>query len=158
MTNIGVTGHQLIPAEAIDFAVHGIRNLLTTASPPLIGISSLAAGADQIFANELIAAGGKLHVVVPAAGYESTFSVEDKEHYRDLLASAADVTHLPFTEPDEQAYDAAGLWIAERCDLLIAVWDGEPARGLGGTADAVAHAERLGRTIRILWPEGVRRQ
>ena len=25
-----------------------------------------------------------------------------------------------------------GEWIAEDCDLLVAVWDGEKARGLGG--------------------------
>jgi hypothetical protein len=157
VTQIGVTGHQRLPAEAIDYAVRGIRNILATAQAPLVGMSSLAAGADQLFATELIAAGGQLHVVVPAAGYESTFSGEDTARYRDLLGCASDITNLPYDEPDEEAYDAAGLWIAERCDLLIAVWDGEPARGLGGTANAVAHAMRLGRTVQILWPKGVRR-
>lgn len=158
MTNIGITGHQLMPEVAVDYAVRGIRDLLARTEPPLVGISSLAAGADQLFAEELLAAGGELHVVVPAADYESTFSVEGKEHYRGFLAAASEVTRLPFTEADEPAYEAAGLWMVERCELLIAVWDGRPARGLGGTADAVAHAERLGRTVHVLWPAGVRRQ
>jgi hypothetical protein len=158
VTQIGVTGHQQLPAEAINFAVRGIQRIFAAAQAPLTGLSSLAAGADQLFATELIAAGGQLHVVVPASGYENTFSDEDAARYCDLLGRASNITHLPYDEPSEEAYDAAGLWIVERCDLLIAVWDGEPARGLGGTADAVAHANRLGRTVHILWPEGVRRE
>ncbi|MBW0286104.1 hypothetical protein ATN38_04735 [Rhodococcus sp. FH8] len=158
MTRIGITGHQQMPEVAIDYAVSGIRDVLARAERPLVGVSSLASGADQLFARELVAAGGQLHVVVPAADYETTFSDEDAGHYRRFLAQASEVTHLEFEHSDEPAYNAAGLWVAEQCELLIAVWDGLPARGLGGTADAVAHAERLGRTVCILWPQGVRRQ
>jgi hypothetical protein len=42
-------------------------------------------------------------------------------------------------------------------DELIAVWDGEPARGYGGTADVVAYAKRQGIPVRIVWPEGAAR-
>lgn len=42
-------------------------------------------------------------------------------------------------------------------DELLAVWDGRPAWGFGGTADVVAYAERTGTPVRILWPEGARR-
>ena len=55
--------------------------------------------------------------------------------YRRLLAAASDTTHLSYSTPDEEAYDAAEKWVAEHCDVLIAVWDGREARGLGGTAD-----------------------
>ncbi len=34
-----------------------------------------------------------------------------------------------------------GLVVVERCDLLLAIWDGHPAHGLGGTADIVAYAD-----------------
>jgi len=42
-------------------------------------------------------------------------------------------------------------------DELLAVWDGKPARGYGGTADVVAYAERNGVPVRVLWPEGATR-
>jgi hypothetical protein len=36
----------------------------------------------------------------------------------------------------------------DKSDMLIAIWDGKPAAGLGGTADAVGYA--LERRIKIL--------
>ncbi|MER7000147.1 hypothetical protein [Streptomyces sp. NPDC000410] len=35
-------------------------------------------------------------------------------------------------------------------DELLTVWDGEPAWALGGTADAVARAERTGTPVRVV--------
>lgn len=49
------------------------------------------------------------------------------------------------------------LWLVGLVDELIAVWDGKPARGYGGTADVVAYAERTGVPVRVLWPEGASR-
>lgn len=39
-------------------------------------------------------------------------------------------------------------------DRLIAVWDGRPARGYGGTADLVAYARGLGVPVQVLWLAG----
>lgn len=39
-------------------------------------------------------------------------------------------------------------------DRLLAVWDGKPARGFGGTADVVAYARRVGVPVDVIWPEG----
>jgi hypothetical protein len=157
MTRIGVTGHQGLPDAAISFVTKRIREILTEAAPPLDGFGSLAEGADQLFAHELLAAGGTLHVVIPASGYEGTFSELDKNTYFALLDQATDVTRLHYSTPSEEAYDAAGQWVANHCEALIAVWDGKPSRGLGGTADAVAHARKLGRTVHVVWPPGVHR-
>lgn len=155
MTEVGITGHQNIPAQAIEYIVNGIRALLAEQCPPLLGYSSLAAGADQLFAQELLAAGGALHAVIPSDRYETTFSGEGRLRYAALLSSATTTTVLTYSEPSEEAYDAAGRWIADHCRLLIAVWDGKGARGRGGTADAVAHAQQLGKVVRIVWPAGV---
>ena len=38
-----------------------------------------------------------------------------------------------------------------------AVWDGEPARAYGGTADVVAEARKRGIPVTIIWPEGASR-
>ena len=52
---------------------------------------------------------------------------------------------------------AAGRLLVERSDRLIAVWDGLPARGPGGTADVVAYARALSRPVTVLWPQGAHR-
>ncbi|MFF3253933.1 hypothetical protein ACFYWP_23680 [Actinacidiphila glaucinigra] len=157
MTRIGFTGHQGLSEVAASYAAEKIREFLSRSTSPLIGYSSLAEGADQLFAQELLAAGGALHVVIPAQGYEETFSEANRDTYFHLLDQAAEVERMPYSIPSEEAYDAAGKWVANCCEVLIAVWDGEPARGFGGTADAVSHARKLGRTVYVFWPPGVRR-
>src|ERR1700754_2237755 len=156
MTRIGVTGHQDLPHDAIDYITQGIRGVLERRDE-VDGYSSLAAGADQIFAAEVLTAGGRLRVVIPSADYTATLGGEALVLYNQLLASASETTRLPFAAPGEDAYEAAGRWIATACELLIAVWDGQPARGRGGTADTVAYARALDREVRVIWPEGVTR-
>ena len=51
----------------------------------------------------------------------------------------------------------ASVEMLKDADLLIAVWDGLPARGLGGTADVVAYARDHGIPVSVIWPEGARR-
>lgn len=155
MTQVGITGHQGLPPEAIPYITTVVDGLLARLPRPLTGYTSLAEGADQLVADLVIAAGGQLHAVIPARDYIATFSETSADHYRTLLAAAARTTRLPFKESSEEAYDAAGKWIVEHCEVLIAIWDGKPARGLGGTADAVAHARALSRDVHIIWPTGV---
>lgn len=64
---------------------------------------------------------------------------------------------MPFDEPSEKAYWSAGQEIVNQADRLLAVWDGQPAAGLGGTADVVRYARAQGKLVTIIWPEGARR-
>lgn len=157
MTRLGITGHQVIPAQALSYVITGIQAALASLHPPLVGYSSLAAGADQLFARELLAAGGELNAIIPCHGYQVTFSDRDRAQYFDLIAAATSTTVLQYSDPSEAAYEAAGKWVAEHCQTLVAVWDGEPSRGRGGTADVVAYAQQLGKDVRIVWPTGVPR-
>jgi hypothetical protein len=157
MTRLGITGHQTFPAQALAYITTGLKILLGDQRPPLVGYSSLAAGADQLFAHELLATGGQLHAVIPCEGYADTFSDQARTEYTELLNAATTTTVLEYPQPSEEAFDAAGKWIAEHCHTLIAVWDGKAARGRGGTADAVAYARQLGKDVRIIWPAGVSR-
>lgn len=157
MKTIGVTGHQRIPPIALPYVIEGIKRQLVAAAGPVTGYSSLAIGSDQVFAQELLAAGGRLVAVIPCRGYEHTFDKEGRATYDGLLAVAAQIVVLDFAEPSEAAFMAAGTEVIDRSDVLIAIWDGEPARGLGGTADAVAYANSQGREVVVIWPEGVER-
>lgn len=101
--------------------------------------------------------GGALHVVVPCERYEETFSRADLFRFRGLLGRAERLETLRHPGPTEEAFLDAGHRVADLCDVLVAVWDGEPARGLGGTADVVDYAKAAGRQIVIVWPPGTTR-
>ncbi len=153
---IGFTGHQNLPVGYIAKITGAIRQELEKEAD-LIGLSSLADGADQIFAQTVLAVGGSLEVVIPSAGYETTFSKTVLPVYQRLLTKSARVRELAFDKPSEEAFFAAGKHIVENSDRMIAVWDGEKAGGLGGTADVVQYAQSRGVGVTIIWPEGATR-
>lgn len=157
MTVIGVTGHQHIPSEATFHIASGIGRILRSHRRELTGVCSLAAGADQLFAQAVLGMGGALHVIVPCERYDETFSGADLSRFRKLLGDADLVETLGHPEPTEEAFLDAGHRVADLCAILVAVWDGEPARGVGGTADVVDYAKAAGREIVIVWPTGVTR-
>ena len=128
------------------------------AGPNLAGISSLADGADQLFATAILELGGALDVIVPSDGYREALPPESWPAYDALLARAQHVECLPYGNSSEEAHMAAGRLLVERSELLIAVWDGKPARGFGGTADVVAYARQRGLPVQVIWPDGAVRE
>ena len=148
---VGITGHQTLRgALGWDWIEGEIRRILIGCGPPWIGLTSLAAGADQRFAEIVLQLGGAIEVIVPFPDYETRFAgEEERSSYRRLLAAAQAVQVLPrVSESDEALYFIAGQRVADESEVLIAVWDGRPAAGLGGTADIVAYADR--RDIRVV--------
>jgi hypothetical protein len=51
----------------------------------------------------------------------------------------------------------ASLRMLAEADCLLAVWDGKPARGYGGTADVVNAARARGLPVTVIWPAGAER-
>ena len=49
---------------------------------------------------------------------------------------------------------ASGRYILDRCRFLIAVWDGQPGGGLGGTAHIVTEARQRG--LPLAWVKAER--
>ncbi len=43
--------------------------------------------------------------------------------------------------------------VVDAVDLLIAIWNGKPARGLGGTADVVSYALNLSKRVLHINPD-----
>ncbi|MEV7835028.1 hypothetical protein AB0P12_31055 [Streptomyces subrutilus] len=156
MKRIGVTGHRSIPGEALGHVENGLRAVLAGRDGPLEALSSLADGADQLFAVIALEYGADLTAVIPSRDYEDAF--EDAgalERYRGLRNRAAQEVRMDFAHSTDEAYYAAGTYIADSCDRLVAVWDGRPARGHGGTAEIVAYARTLGKPVTVIWREGV---
>ena len=149
---IGITGHQSREGLDWQWTRGAMEDVLRDVAPVRQALSSLAIGADQVFAELALANAISLRVIVPFADYERCFSGEGLKSYRDLLARSHEVVVLAPTTSDQHAFLAAGLAIADACDLLVAVWDGKPAAGLGGTADIVRHALNSCRRVAHLDP------
>ncbi len=155
---IGISGHQDIPEEGIAFLRRGITAVVSKWSNDLVGVSSLAAGADQLFASLILEHGGRLHIIIPSEDYETTLSApHDLDQFRSLLKRAHTVEKLTYPEPSEEAFLAAGHRVVDNSDLLLAVWDGQPAKGKGGTSDIVEYARNRGSKVDVIWPPGMKR-
>jgi hypothetical protein len=106
----------------------------------------------------VLQARGALTAVIPAADYAAAFGTDAGEAaYRRLRALASEVIELPFPSASEDAYWAAGQQVVRLSDVVLAVWDGGPSGGIGGTADVVAFARQHGVPTTVLWPPGSRR-
>jgi len=116
-------------------------------------VSSLAEGSDRIVADAGLAAGFALEVILPLtrAEYARDFETEaSRAAFARLLESAAAVFDLNGAADDRpRAYETAGVVMLANIDLLIAIWDGEEAAGIGGTARIVSRAVADG--IPVIW-------
>lgn len=126
------------------------------ATPLLRLVSALAEGADRIVASEALALGFELVCPLPFERHEYERDFADAgsvDEYRHLLDCAGAVLELDgcreTPERETDAYAAVGRVTLSQCDLLIAVWDGEDARGAGGTAEVVQEALTLG--LPVVW-------
>jgi hypothetical protein len=155
---LGITGHQTLHDRgAWGWVEEEISATLSRSIPPLVGLSSLALGADQLFATLVLARGGELRVVLPFAAYAETLPPgEGLASYRALLGRAASVEVLREGLDTQESYLAAGRRVVDLSDLVIAVWNGEQAAGLGGTGDVVRYA--LERQKQLLHIDPVRRE
>lgn len=136
------------------------------------GYGALAAGADILFAEALIAGGAELHVVLP-------FDAEDfcrvsvkpagerwAARYRACMEAAASVRlatdDLYLGDDSLFSYAtryAMGLALQHAAFLgagvqQIAVWDQEPSGGPGGTGDDVSFWRRLAHPQIVISPRG----
>jgi hypothetical protein len=157
LPRIAISGHRGLPSDTARRIDEVIREALSGRADDVTGLSCLADGADQIFARAVLDLGGSLEAVVPAGKYRAGLPPEARPEFDRLLALAARVHRLHFTESTSEAYMAAGEFMLRRADELWAVWDGEPARGYGGTADVVALGAAWGLPVRVIWPEGAHR-
>jgi hypothetical protein len=98
VTHLGITGHQSIPEAARDFVRQALKTEIERASlaGQLWGITGLAVGADQMFAELVLQADGRLYVIIPSAMYEATFDDEGLARYQTLLAVATKLERLKF--------------------------------------------------------------
>ena len=155
---IAITGHRGLPEPTVTLVTTAIRQWLAEhTDTDLTGLTFLADGADSIFAQAVVDASGSLVVVVPAAEYRDGLPAEHHPVYDALISRAVEVVRLDRQESTSQSHMDASVYMLGRADLLLAVWDGEPARGYGGTADVVDAAKQRGVAVTVIWPNGASR-
>ena len=119
-------------------------------------ISSLAKGADQIVvksAMEIL--GASLEVVLPfrAEDYKQDFDqYEDQKTFSLLFEkSNSKLNHTfeldPAPAERSEGYRKAGEMLVQSSEIILAVWDGMPAQGKGGTAEMAEYALSLKRPV-----------
>jgi hypothetical protein len=121
------------------------------------GISCLADGADALFAQTVLDLGGRLIAIIPASSYRDGLPSGYHSTYDSLLARASETVALDRTESDSEAHMDASLRMLTIADELLAVWDGQPARGHGGTADVVQAAHDKNLPVTVICPDGATR-
>ncbi|MEN2420968.1 hypothetical protein AABB02_23120 [Streptomyces rimosus] len=152
---LGITGHRGLPGTVEQSVRAGLVESLRRFEPSeLCGVSCLADGPDAWFAEIVLGLGGCVEAVVPAERYRDGLPEEHHAVYDALLRRAVDVHETGLRNSSSEAHMAGSEMLVDMVDRVLAVWDGKPARGFGGTADVVAYARRVGVPVDVIWPEG----
>lgn len=176
---IGVTGHRLdkLSVTQLDSLAPIVRDQLETnrgclsqdhrahgelfaAEKPVVRvISPLAEGADQLVARGGLELGCELHGLLPFGreDYLATFSDAARRgapsvvaEFDRLLQQASAVFTLDGSlGKRERAFEFLGKVLLNQVDLLIAIWDGQPAADPGGTERVVRDAITQG--VPVVW-------
>lgn len=155
---VGITGHRGLPTPVAERVRALLAEQITQyESHGLVAVSCIADGPDSWWAQTVLATGGRLEAVIPASRYRAGLPDWHHDDYDELLAQAAEVHATGFVESTSEAHQAGSEVLVGLSDVLLAVWDGQPARGYGGTAGVVDYANRVGVPVTVLWPEGARR-
>jgi hypothetical protein len=154
-TVIGFTGHRSLAdqetaAQSISAALDG----LTARFGSISAISSLAKGSDTAFVRELVRRKIPFRLVLPfpKERFKADFEPKDWQDVEPLMTQAIHVEEVTGAESDEEAYMNAGIRIVDLADIIVAVWDGQPADGFGGTGDVVSYARALHKPLQCLNP------
>jgi hypothetical protein len=145
MFRLGIVGHRyLANTETVSFVAENafaILMRLQAEHENLRVISAIAEGADTIFAEAAVELNIPLEIVRPFEEYAIDFTTPSaKQRYEKLRSRACSETILAHAGRSDTAYLAGMYWIVDNCSLVVAVWDGSPARGSGGTGDAIERA------------------
>lgn len=166
---VGITGHRLERLATVDLAalaarVAEIMRAIEDAAPGhrfrLVG--SLAEGADMIAADAALDRGWQLDTVLPFAreDYATDFDPAGAVALGQRLERSVNVLELPGRRDDPggepAAYERAGRVVLTQCDLLLAIWDGDPPRGRGGAAQIVAEAVAHAIPVVVVHPDVAR--
>ncbi len=154
---IGFTGHRSIPDEAKSReSIRGfLREQKAKTQAIVYGVSSAAAGSDLLFAESCIELEIPLRILLPLPReeFKQDFDPATWLRVEAVMSKAVSVEVTGGGENRNEAYYECGVDTVQQSQLLIAVWDGEPSRGMGGTQEIKEFAEKMGKPV--IWIHSV---
>jgi hypothetical protein len=151
---VGFSGHRQLGsaagvAESIGAA---LKSLQCEVPGEWIALSSIAGGSDQLFVQQARAIGLSWHAILPLprAEFVEDFTAAEWAVVEETLVAADHVRVISESGDREDAYLDCGIETVNDADVLLVVWDGQPARGKGGTADVVGYAKSIGKPVMII--------
>ncbi len=152
---IGFAGHRCLPdPAAVKMAIlAALRDWRGSAAGTCIGRASAAAGADLLFLEACRELGIAYSVVLPFPEDRFREDFDDPaewEQAKELMAGAGSVEVVPGNEVAPEAYHLAARELIDTSDAMLFVWDGQAARGIGGTAESVGEARERRLPLRVI--------
>jgi hypothetical protein len=133
---IAFTGHRKLTDEAR--CRDAIRKVLeewkSKAPGTVYGLSSAAAGGDLLFTETCIELGLPIRILLPLPReqFSDDFDAGTWQRVERVLNCAFSVEVVGASQDRSERYYECGIETVQQSRLLIALWDGEPARGLSG--------------------------
>ncbi len=147
VAKLGVTGHRDISEKTKKKIKEEIKKLKCYGITHII--SPLANGADRVVAKYAMSEfDAELIAPVPfeLKEYKKSFKDSIKE-FEDILGCIKPKELDKLNKDKNELYQKCGEYVVDNCDILIAVWDGKKARGVGGTANIVRYAKEKKKKI-----------
>jgi uncharacterized phage-like protein YoqJ len=155
LTVIAATGHRpdklggwIEPNPLRDWIRRRIYDTLVELTPTR-GISGMALGVDQDFAQACVDLRIPFTAAVPFKDQEMRWNREAQKQYTALLSKATTIVYVCEPEYADWKMRVRNEWMVDRCNTLLAVFDGSA----GGTANTFLYAQKIGREIRRINPK-----
>ena len=142
---IAFAGHRAVANPALAKAAlrRELDAMAASLAGEIIGISSAAAGADLLFLTACQEAGYKTIVILPFSRDRFAADFDDPAEWKKASALIDSSWWHEIAQGNEDppaAYHVVARELLDLADRMIFLWDGQPARGLGGTGETVADA------------------
>lgn len=138
---LGGYGENPTKTKVIEWLRSQLLGIQEKIGPINLGVSGMAIGVDQWFAENCHSLGIPFEAAIPFFGQETAWPISSQERYHKLLELASVKTVV-----SPGGYSAAKMqirnqYMVDKCHILLAVWDGTS----GGTANCVAYALKQGK-------------
>lgn len=150
---VGFTGHRKLADEkVVQAAIAQALDRLSMTNPRLAGATSAASGADTLFLEELSRRSIPYFLFLPASAehFREDFTSQEWQRVSPHLSNALNIDVIAAEIPEDSGYLEAGLLVADEADVVVAVWNGRPAEGVGGTGDIVQYCRRLEKPLVVI--------
>jgi uncharacterized phage-like protein YoqJ len=139
--------------KVFDALVHlACEYLISLPELPDHGISGMALGWDQAWAQALTEFAIPFTAAVPCDGQDSRWPMRSRTRYHYLLGKAHQIVVVCPGPYEAWKMERRNRWMVDNADAVVALWNGTS----GGTANCVAYAKAQGKTPVNLWAQWCR--